>query len=425
MNLEEHGVPKSGQHSDYRKLQVNERIHGIDPDDPRTTQRLLDLAIELQLINANTLNALPGEFEKRKLILLFAKFIGNRIEYCNVTRDRARIVTRIEMMIPCGLHNNIRIPANLLTNLRRQINERRDLTAVQKKLLGEKLEEIINKSIGSGTSANFTYTVKGGMLQVVSLSCVKLIQVMDNWAALVDVVFAGLDDPDDIELKLKWCDVGERFVDCMLLLNYKYDLVTAAEISRFQLCMDIFCSCYRDLLGRNAETNYIQNMSAGVFKYFVNSYGSIYAYNNTAMEACAGREQDFFQKATQHDVDGDRGKPLIEAFMDHHMIGRAMLMDRLVPGVLKEAVAVGKTTNNNIRNENIKKRKLDQRAMQVDNINIVANRKVRVGYWDDKNKLTYKYIILQVGDQMPAKASRVFSEEESLQRSLVKKLRSS
>jgi hypothetical protein len=126
---------------------VNERIHGIDPNDPLTTQRLLNLVIELQLMDVNTLDALPDEFEKRKLILLFAKFIGNRIEYCNVTRDRSRIVTRIEMMIPCGLHNNIRIPCNLLTHLRRQINERRDLTLVQKKLHGEKLEETINMHV--------------------------------------------------------------------------------------------------------------------------------------------------------------------------------------------------------------------------------------------------------------------------------------
>jgi hypothetical protein len=52
---------------------------------------------------------------------------------------------------------------------------------VQKKLLGEKLEETISMSIGSGISAKFTYTVKGGMFQVVSLSCVRQIQVMDNW----------------------------------------------------------------------------------------------------------------------------------------------------------------------------------------------------------------------------------------------------
>jgi hypothetical protein len=59
------------------------------------------------------------------------------------------------MLIPCGLHNNIRILSNHLTNLRKEINKREDLTAVQKKALSEKLEQAINESIGSGNNANF------------------------------------------------------------------------------------------------------------------------------------------------------------------------------------------------------------------------------------------------------------------------------
>jgi hypothetical protein len=54
MNVNEHGAPISGQYSDYCKLQVNERIHGINPDDPITTQRLLNLASELHLMDVNT-----------------------------------------------------------------------------------------------------------------------------------------------------------------------------------------------------------------------------------------------------------------------------------------------------------------------------------------------------------------------------------
>jgi hypothetical protein len=183
-------------------------------------------------------------------------------------------------------------------------------------------------------------------------------QVMDNWAALVDVVFGGLTEPEDIERKLMWCDLGERFVDCMLLLNYKFDMTTAEEINRFQLCLDLFCSSYRDLIGMDRETNYIQNMSAGVFQFFISEYGSIYAYNNTAMEACAGRSQDFFQKGTQHDFDGHRGKSLIEAFMDTHFISRAIFMDALAPGTLGEAIDTGKAALNKIRNERVRAKRL-------------------------------------------------------------------
>jgi hypothetical protein len=423
MKLNEVSVPKKGQLPDYEKLVANERIHGIYADDPMTSQRLIDYAIEKDFISLDTFHAFPDVFATRKLILLFAKFLGNRIEYCNTERDNAPIVTRIEMLVPCGLHNNIRVPASLLTNLRVEINRRKDLSAVQKKLLGEKLEEVINKSIGSGTNSNFRYTIEGSRVQVVSLSGVKLMQVMDNWAALVDVVFGGLTEPEDIERKLMWCDLGERFVDCMLLLNYKFDMTTAEEINRFQLCLDLFCSSYRDLIGMDRETNYIQNMSAGVFQYFISEYGSIYAYNNTAMEACAGRSQDFFQKGTQHDFDGHRGKSLIEAFMDTHFISRAIFMDALAPGTLGEAIDTGKAALNKIRNERVRAKRLKDKEMVVNGVNMVE-REITVGERDEKGKLKYKKHVLLVGDPMPRRVHRrVLSNEELLQKNLSKLLR--
>ena len=84
------------------------------------------------------------------------------------------------MLVPCGLHNNLRVPSSLLTYLRKEVNERSDYSVIQKKVLGERLEQLINQSIGSGTTANFSYTITGSRVQVVSLSGVKLIQVMDN-----------------------------------------------------------------------------------------------------------------------------------------------------------------------------------------------------------------------------------------------------
>jgi len=254
-----------GELDDLEKLAFNEKLHGYT-DSGESRERLLLLADELHLGVSEEFHSIAEDFEKRKLLLLFAKFLGNRIEYCSVQRDRVAIVDRIEILIPCGLHNNIRVPSNLLTHLRKQINNRGDFTPLQRKLLGERLEEAINQSIGSGTNASFNYTYKGTMLQVVSLSGVKLVQVMDNWAAIVDIAFADLSNPDELELKGKWCDLGERFVDCMLLMNYKYDM-EPSEVDRFQLCMDLFTYRYRELLGIDAETNYVQNMSSGVFRY--------------------------------------------------------------------------------------------------------------------------------------------------------------
>lgn len=306
----------------------------------------------------------------------------------------------------------------------RVINERRDLTNAQKELLREKLQDAINKSIGSGTNGSFKFTYKGTMLQVVSLTEVKLVQVMDNWAALVDVAFAGLEKPADLELKARWCDVGERFVDCMLLMNYKYDM-DAKESERFQLCCDLFTSCYRDLMGEDAETNYIQNMSAGVFRYFAILYGSIYAYNNTAMEACAGTQKNFFQNGSQHDPDGHRGKTLIEAYMTSHMIGRATLVDRLEPGTLATAIHDGKEVRNSARRELDRKRRLEKSEMQDANgLNIIPDRAYRKAYWDDQGKQHFENIILQVGDPIPT-AKRPSKITEGLDKTLLKKLKKS
>ena len=421
MNLcETEGLDNGEELSDYNKLVINERMHGINDAD--CTQRLYDLAIELNITTQEVYNGLPNEIARRKFILLFAKFIANRIEYCNVRHSHEPLVTRIEMLVPCGLHNNIRVPCNLLTHLRKVIDGRADMTVVQRKLLGEKLEETISKSIGSGTNSKFNYTYKGSMLQVVSLSGVKLINVMDNWASLVNVVFSDLDTPENLLLKMKWTDLGERFADCIMLLNYKFDM-TASEVTRFQLCMDLFCSRYRDVIAINAETNYIQNMSAGVFRYFARAYGSIYAYNNTAMEACAGREQNFFQHGTQHDVDGHRGKSLIEAFLDHHMVGRAILMDQLAPGSLDTTISTGKSNRNEIRNEKDARRRLDQKDKQVNGINIVADRKVRAGYYDDTCKLCFKDVILQIGDPMPEKARKPSTDSIILGKKIAKRLK--
>jgi len=141
------------------------------------------------------------------------------------------------------------------------------------------------------------------------------------------------------------------------------------------------------------------------------------------MEACAGREQDFFQKGTQHDVDGHRGKTLIEAFMDHHMIGRAMVMDRLAPGTLEKAVAGGKVVKNADRNAKERKRRAEQKAMQADGVNLVEGRTLRVGHRNSNGKLEYTSMVLHAGDAMPAKEKRILSESDKLTKGILKKLK--
>ena len=54
MKLNEMALPENGQLSDNEKLEANEHIHGIHADSPMTSQRLLDLAVEMNLISLNT-----------------------------------------------------------------------------------------------------------------------------------------------------------------------------------------------------------------------------------------------------------------------------------------------------------------------------------------------------------------------------------
>jgi hypothetical protein len=415
------GPEKEGELCDYEKLAINEKLHGYSYSEV-SRQRLLTIAVELKYTDlAESCAAATTVYEERKLLLLFAKFLGNRMEYCSQPRPHGAIVNRIEMILPCGMHCVIRVDSTLLTNGCKQIDSRTDITQVQKKLLQERLEEAINQSIGSGTSAAFRFTFKGDMIQTVSLSAVKLVQVMDNWAALVDIIFADLTEPADLALKAKWRDMGERFVDCMLLMNYKFDM-GPVEVKRFQLCMDLFTRLFRELIGQKAETNYVQNMSAGVFRYFAAEYGSIYAYNNTAMEACAGSGQNYFQHGTQHDVDGHRGKPLVEAVMDHHYIGRAVLMNKLVPGTLNKAVADGKAAIKPLRNEKDRKRRANNNAMQSGGVNLVG-RTIKVGQRGSNGKLTFMHIALNAGDLMPVKAKRAISESCQLTNAICKRLK--
>ena len=110
-SLEDNGTPSGkGEKSDREKLYMNEKLHGIL--DASCSQRLQSLAMELGVITEADINPL-SHFQIRKLNVMFAKFLGNRIEYCSVVRETDPIVTLIEMIFPCGMHNGIRIQPHL------------------------------------------------------------------------------------------------------------------------------------------------------------------------------------------------------------------------------------------------------------------------------------------------------------------------
>jgi hypothetical protein len=108
--------------------------------------------------------------------------------------------------------------------------------------------------------------------------------------------------------------------------------------------------------------------------------------------------------------------------MDHHMIERAMLMDRLAPGTLKVAAIAGTTVKHSTRNHKDRTRRLQQRDMQEGNVNTIANRKVRFAARNESGKITYSTIILQIGDRMPPKLEKLVSDTNILQKDILKKI---
>jgi hypothetical protein len=141
------------------------------------------------------------------------------------------------------------------------------------------------------------------------------------------------------------------------------------------------------------------------------------------MEACAGREQDFFHKGTQHDVDGHTGMTLIEAFLKHHMIGRTILMDTLAPGALQAAVDNGKSIKNTIRNQKDRDRRLANKSKQDGDINLVEGRLIRTATWNAQGKLKWEMVKYAAGEVVPKKKTRrsLMSTTEDYEYNLLQK----
>ena len=105
--------------------------------------------------------------------------------------------------------------------------------------------------------------------------------------------------------------------------------------------------------------------------------------------------------------------------MDRHMIGRTMLMEKLAPGTLQKSVDIGKKIRNQALNLKVKARKIAKLSMQVDGINIVENRKIRVAQKNEMGKVKYSYIFLKIGDRVPTPVRRVVNKKKTLQTKVV------
>ena len=125
------------------------------------------------------------------------------------------------------------------------------------------------------------------------------------------------------------------------------------------------------------------------------------------MEAFVGHERCFLFRGTQMDVDGNRGKPLVEAFMDHHMVARVITMDKVIPNKLKAAVNVGAALLRNKRNKKDKERYLKKKeTMDTAGCNIIDGLQIRKGYTDDKGKRRFSLVTIELGANVNSQKKR-------------------
>ena len=89
---------------------------------------------------------------------------------------------------------------------------------------------------------------------------------------------------------------------------------------------------------------------------------------------------------------------------------------------MQESVDTGKATKNLIRSAKDRAWMLKKKGMQVDNLNIVADRKIRVAEYGDDGKKRMRQVILHIGDPMPPKAKRRISAAQLLQKHIVQNI---
>jgi hypothetical protein len=103
--------------------------------------------------------------------------------------------------------------------------------------------------------------------------------------------------------------------------------------------------------------------------------------------------------------------------------GRAVLMNKLVPGTLNKAVADGKAAIKPLRNEKDRKRRANNNAMKSGGVNLVDGRTIKVGQRGSNGKRTFMHITLNAGDPMPVKAKRAISESCQITNGICKRLK--
>ena len=271
---------------------------------------------------APTWQHLCGKETKRKCALKYLLFRSTQLEYAfQIQKDpyiaRNRILSCMELLIPCVLHFELRVGECLFKRLFQAMMSMAP-TVAKANQYKETADDLINQILSSGknfsvdqianplpTSSDYAITSEGKEIKHVKISAVRQRLLMSHVDSIIDeVVFsdANLDAIVDEAQKNKAIADKKKFKELFQLykqvgqyLRYRNDL-QPLQIDQFQTVGDKFCDKFVEMFGAKSITNYIHDLRAGHLRFFFRRYGNLYRHSNVGFESFVGTVRSLILK---------------------------------------------------------------------------------------------------------------------------------
>lgn len=267
----------------------------------------------------------PESYEAQTIVLLWALYKGNRLDYCRNAIVEDALLFYPECCIPCTMHGEGRIGEGMLSRLQQETYNMWNSTVGQKAALA-KMQEIAvlyNSALGGAytessyasfdpklMSYELKIDVKANKVEPFKISCVRQRKIMAIWEKIVNCCFDSVDDGVPrvwlsehvvhTERKEKLIEIGKLFIAIRDGLRGDDDLSDAA-IDVLQVNMDNFCELHGLLYGVGVEQNYVHLWESGDMIFPVRRYRNIHRHNTTCMEATVGYVRGYLLRRTNRE----------------------------------------------------------------------------------------------------------------------------
>ena len=245
-----------------------------------------------------------------RAVLLWAIYMGNRLEYCVSTNSKDAVVNYPELCIPCTLHQEMRIGEAIFNKVQQETytiwQKESKKIALQKmvelsKIINAALENMPDACYRSFDTNSMSYEVKvdaSNKVEAFKLSGIRQRKVLNHRRQIIDCCF-----PDNHaaaqDRRASYTDLMDTFVSIRDKLR-KDDDFTDEEIVLLQIEMDKFCTLFTTMFGTAAETNYIHLLESGDLTYYLKKYRNLHRHNTTCIEATVAYLRGFLLRKTQH-----------------------------------------------------------------------------------------------------------------------------